>query len=200
MLRIGVAGNSGIYKTSEILYRIYAIKGAGQEGEAHGLLPEIHMFCFELSDEIPCLVNDSEFDILIINSHCKGMYDNLTSKYNLPLSKVIIINSDEREIMNYLPNNATQKLITYGINNKACVTASSMAEGACTICIQRAFASLSGRQLVQQEFTINSLKGIRSKEEEARESELENKTYSLLAAVTCALISDIPIDIIEKLY
>lgn len=43
-------------------------------------------------------------------------------------------------------------VITYGLNNKASVTASSIADGAMQVCIQRGFKSLGGSAYEPQEF------------------------------------------------
>ncbi|MCL2378838.1 MAG: hypothetical protein FWC77_06905 [Defluviitaleaceae bacterium] len=63
----------------------------------------------------------------------------------------LVANADDKEIFPYLsPRKA--KLITYGFNNKACVTASSVTDDGLHICIQRSFTTLDGAIRDPQEF------------------------------------------------
>ena len=60
----------------------------------------------------------------------------------------LIVNTDSR--ISPLPSN--KGVITYGLNGKASVTASSIADEALQVCIQRGFRSLSGCPYEPQEF------------------------------------------------
>ena len=63
----------------------------------------------------------------------------------------LVVNADDKNIFPYLqPRRA--KLITYGFNNKACVTASSITDDGLHICIQRSFETLDGITRDPQEF------------------------------------------------
>ncbi|MCL2403912.1 MAG: hypothetical protein FWC92_00050 [Defluviitaleaceae bacterium] len=63
----------------------------------------------------------------------------------------LVANADDKEIFPYLsPRRA--RLITYGFNNKACVTASSVTDDGLHICIQRSFTTLDGTTRDPQEF------------------------------------------------
>ena len=63
----------------------------------------------------------------------------------------LVVNADDKAIFPYLAaRNA--KLITYGFNNKACITASSVTDEGLHICIQRGFTALDGEQRDPQEF------------------------------------------------
>ena len=63
----------------------------------------------------------------------------------------LVVNADDKMIFPYLsPHKA--KLITYGFNNKACITASSITDDGIQICIQRAFTTLGGGKHDPQEF------------------------------------------------
>ena len=63
----------------------------------------------------------------------------------------LVVNADDKEIFPYLsPRSA--RLITYGFNNKACVTASSVTDEGLHICIQRSFTTLDGKTQDPQEF------------------------------------------------
>jgi len=63
----------------------------------------------------------------------------------------LVVNADDKEIFPYLsPRRA--KLITYGFNNKACITASSITDDGLHVCIQRSFSTLDGATRDPQEF------------------------------------------------
>ena len=63
----------------------------------------------------------------------------------------LVVNADDKEIFPYLsPRSA--RLITYGFNNKACVTASSVTDDGLHVCIQRSFDTLDGTTRDPQEF------------------------------------------------
>jgi len=69
----------------------------------------------------------------------------------LPAEGYLVVNADDKSIFPYLqPTNA--KLITYGFNNKACITASSITDESLHICIQRSFQTLNGTQKDPQEY------------------------------------------------
>ena len=63
----------------------------------------------------------------------------------------LIINSDDKEIFPLLSKNKA-KLITYGFNNRACITASSVTDENLQVCIQRAFYGIDGEEREPQEF------------------------------------------------
>ena len=63
----------------------------------------------------------------------------------------LVVNADDKAIFPYLTAQPA-RLITYGFNNKACITASSITDEAMHICIQRAFTGLDGTMCDPQEF------------------------------------------------
>jgi UDP-N-acetylmuramyl tripeptide synthase len=70
------------------------------------------------------------------------------------------------------------KLITYGFNGKACVTASSVAENWVHCCLQRSLPTLAGGLLEEQEFPVAIPAG--------------RNIYAVLAAATAALMAGVP--------
>jgi len=66
----------------------------------------------------------------------------------------LVVNADDKAIFPYLPQAA--KLITYGFNNKACITASSITDEGLHVCIQRTFMGLDGDQRDPQEFAATT--------------------------------------------
>ena len=73
------------------------------------------------------------------------------TNYALDLAEYnyLIVNADHEII----PPASSAGLITYGFNGKASVTASSVADEALQVCIQRGFLTLSGSPLLPQEFS-----------------------------------------------
>jgi UDP-N-acetylmuramyl pentapeptide synthase len=66
----------------------------------------------------------------------------------------LIVNADDAAIFPFLAkkNNAA-KIITYGFNAKACITASSISENNVQVCIQRGFVGPGGNVCEPQEFS-----------------------------------------------
>ncbi|MCL2187821.1 MAG: hypothetical protein FWC16_02175 [Defluviitaleaceae bacterium] len=64
----------------------------------------------------------------------------------------LIINADDAEIFPAL-GQTQAKVITYGFNPRACITASSVTEDGLQVCIQRAFVDLEGVERAPQEFS-----------------------------------------------
>ena len=63
----------------------------------------------------------------------------------------LIVNADDKEIIPMLEN-FRAKLITYGFNNRACITASSVTNDGVQVCIQRVFLGLDGAEREPSEF------------------------------------------------
>jgi hypothetical protein len=64
----------------------------------------------------------------------------------------LIINADDKQIFPLLGESEAQ-IITYGFNNRACVTASSVTEDGVQVCIQRAFTGADGTKRIPGEFS-----------------------------------------------
>jgi len=64
----------------------------------------------------------------------------------------LVVNADDRAIFPLLASSEA-KLITYGFNNKACITASSVTDDGVQVCIQRAFYGIDGAEKLPQEFS-----------------------------------------------
>jgi hypothetical protein len=64
----------------------------------------------------------------------------------------IIVNADDAEIFPAL-GQTKAKVITYGFNPRACITASSVSEDGLQLCIQRAFVDMEGTTRTPQEFS-----------------------------------------------
>ncbi len=122
----------------------------------------------------------TEYDIVIINRPY-----NFAEKFIslLTPNDVLLINSDNKKINKCLKNNKA-KIITYGLNNRACVTASSVVESqykTVQCCVQRSLPTFKGEFIFQQEFSVNS-------------TSCYVDVNCILACVTAAIINDVPID------
>ena len=96
--------------------------------------------CFE--PKINVLVADSS-DLLLPN-----LIQSLTNE------DFLIINTDEVDIFATLERNCA-KVITYGFNSRACITASSVTDDSLQLCIQRAFVDWTGKVRSPQEFSAS---------------------------------------------
>ena len=121
------------------------------------------------------------YHIIIMNSSLEGAEQYLAQ---IEPNGVLLINSDDKDIEVQLPERKIH-IITYGLNQKACVTASSMLEEkAIQCCVQRTIPTLRGEELCPQEFSIGILQ--------------IQDIHSVLAGVTAAIVGNIPIDRINS--
>ena len=118
-------------------------------------------------------------DILVATGGAKTRYNILELKPN----SFLIMNPDQKEILADAAN-SHGILITYGFNNKVCVTASSVMENEIQICIQRDLPTLSGKSVEQQEFGVSA---------DMQQYGPEN----LLAAITAALVADVEVMVLN---
>lgn len=64
----------------------------------------------------------------------------------------LIVNADDADIFPAL-GKTRARVITYGFNPRACITASSVSENGLQVCIQRAFVDMEGTTRAPQEFS-----------------------------------------------
>lgn len=103
-------------------------------------------------------IKNITFESIIINEDIQEML--IHSKYLeniLKKAKYIIINSDIIKDIRIIGNSAIN-VITYGLNNKAIITISSVREEDILICIQKSFKNIYGKDLEEQEINIKILK------------------------------------------
>ncbi|AOY76229.1 Mur ligase family protein [Clostridium formicaceticum] len=145
-------------------------------------------------------VQGIKFDIAVhtnierdhLNFH-KTVEDYIASKKKLfdqlPQGKFAVINLDDHNALKLLENNRHILVVTYGLNAKATITASTIDTDFSTsfnYCLQRGLTTLSGIEVEAFEYpiTINLLG--------------KHNIYNTLAAVTCGLLLDIPINHMAK--
>ena len=130
MRRIGVVGDNGAV-ADELKFLSHSLGG--------GLI-------VETNPQREC------YDVLLLHDRPRGLTE-LSLNCN-----AIVMNSDENILSELLPNllrNAIPQLVlTYGFNSKASITASSVYEGTCCICVQREFTTTSGIHRERQELTV----------------------------------------------
>lgn len=135
------------------------------------------------------------FDILIFEN-CGIIEEKIEKNILNSISgeNILLINSDDKKIFKFLngSNKIKAKLITYGLNSKACITDSSMQnendifkEFQC--CVQRTIPILKQTKIEPQEFKV-----ILKKYENAN-------IYSILAAVSASIICGIQINSFSKI-
>jgi len=145
-------------------------------------------------------VHGIDFDIAIhtnierdhLNFH-KTMEDYILSKKklfdNLSEGKLGLINVDDPNCIRLLEGNNNMVVVTYGLNEKASVTASSIDTefpSYFNYCLQRGLTTLSGIDIEPFEYPMQlNLYGT-------------HNIYNALAAVTCCLLLDVPIQSIAR--
>jgi len=125
------------------------------------------------------LVETAPIDILVASGGSDIAHGVIESQVN----RFFIINPDQKDIL-ACATNSQSLLITYGFNNKVCVTASSVMENEIQICVQRELPTLSGGLVEQQEFGIEA-------DTEKHSSEI------LLAAISAALVADVQVMVLK---
>ncbi|MCL2839842.1 MAG: hypothetical protein FWE05_03630 [Defluviitaleaceae bacterium] len=86
----------------------------------------------------------------------------------------LVVNADDKTIFPLLSGNEA-KLITYGFNTRACITASSVTDDGLQVCIQRGFQGIDGTEREPQEFSARGK---------------EDSTSMLGAAAAWAVLND----------
>lgn len=117
------------------------------------------------------------------------MYLNMSDISNKKYDKPIIINNDKPYALTIINDRSDNLIITYGLNKKAAVTATSIDYGertAFSYCLQRTFYSKTGKRIEPFEVPI-TIKGLGI-----------NRIYAALAAISCALYYDIDMKTIKK--
>jgi len=126
------------------------------------------------------------FDILVFQN-CDIIKRNLKNSIlsNISNKNILIVNLDNKDIFKSL-DGLNARLITYGLNGKSCITASSIQNSENYIqqmqcCIQRTIPTFLGNKLEPQEFKI------------VLNQHKNNDVYIILAAVSAALICGVDI-------
>ena len=98
-------------------------------------------------------IKNIKFDTILINKEIESNREYL--KRILENAKYLIINSDI-ELKQDIYQDIKLQIITYGFNNKATITASSVTENSIIICAQRNIKGINQNQIEQQEYNIKT--------------------------------------------
>lgn len=142
------------------------------------------------SKTVDSIINlDLYFDILICTSYNQNSYKNLYTKKLVKKAKYIIINTDDVNSKDILDRNTKALIVTYGLNNKATITASSFNSSnniEFNLYIQREYNAINGIKIELMEMPIAiNLVG-------------ETNIYYGLGAIACVLSCGITVDKLEK--
>ena len=128
------------------------------------------------------------FDVLLQTSLIQEEYSNPFIKNIVSKAKYIIMNIDDEESMHILDENMGGLIITYGINKKATITASSFSISnniKFNLCLQREYNTINGMKMEPMEIPITlNLIG-------------RTNIYHGLGSIACGLICGIDIDQIK---
>ena len=148
------------------MIKIGILDGDKQEATKELLLSFITNQPIEICDRLY-----QPLDILIVN---KAPLDEDISHGQMS-PNIIIANSDDRQVLQFVSPIEAQ-IITYGLNPKAAITASSHFDDIYVICIQRAMTTIFDVPILPCEFSVKALKGQKGFDE------------SVMGAVATALI------------
>ncbi len=168
MINIGIFSDDSKDRTAEFIDTFLSTSSL-QYKITKDLREDSKKFCGKIS-----------FDIIVVNFLKES--DDIIFKEKISC-KNVVLNSD------VISNNGSALMLrrpplTFGLNPKACITASSLGVDCVTCCIQRSFESIFGQQIYQQEIVFNI--GCD-----------ENTAVSILAATACGLLCGIsPEDIL----
>lgn len=124
-------------------------------------------------------------DVIIDTGLTKKDYNNPSIKSLVKNSKYFIMNIDEKDSINLLDESIKSLIVTYGLNQKATVTASSLTfdnKIRFNLCFQRECHTITGSKIEPMEFPITiDLIG-------------RSNFYDSLAAISFGLIYGIPVE------
>ena len=152
MLSVGVIGNSG-KEIAKTFLRMY---------------PDM-IQCYHITEDTP---PPTKVNVLVAAEPSPLLASVLPT---LGYGDYLVVNADDRRIFPLL-DLCGAKLITYGFNTRACITASSVTRDDMQICIQRAFYGIDGAERVPCEFS-------------AKLDSHESSFTVLGAAAVCAVLS-----------
>ena len=102
-------------------------------------------------------IKNIKFETIVVNENPSILLQ--SSKYLeniLKNAKYLIVNSDVIENVDMLKSNA--KIITYGLNQHAIITVSSIKNENILMCIQESIRDIKGKTIEQQEVNIEIIK------------------------------------------
>ena len=134
MAIIGIVGGDSC-ETAHLFLQMYQDKFKNTLHESYKITGDdgISLVCIDEN-------TTSKPNIWIIQEAMENWHPNSES--------LLVINADSKPIPAY------GKALSYGFNGKASVTASSVADSAMQVCVQRGFTTLNGQVIEPQEFKV----------------------------------------------
>lgn len=148
---------------------------------------------FEITPELveSIMKLNIEFDIILHTNLESKDYKKQGINKLIKSAKYIVINIDESQYFYLLKDNVTSIVISYGLNNKATVTASSLKlseDIQFNICIQREILGLNNQIIEPMEHPIyTELIG-------------SSKVYNIISSIICLMICDIKLEEIKDAF
>lgn len=148
---------------------------------------------FEITPELVNSISklNINFDIVLHTSLEPKDYKNVLVNELIKNAKYFIMNIDEKGSFNLLRNNVTSIVVSYGLNKKATVTASSLELSEkiqFNICIQREIFTLNNQKIEPMEYPIyTELIG-------------SSKIYHIISSIICLLIYGIKLEKIKDIF
>ncbi len=107
-------------------------------------------------------------------------------------AKYLIVNSDIEANLNIL-DNLEVKVVTYGFNSKATITASSVTDEDMLICVQRSIEDINGKEIEPQEISVgkagtDEITKLKQSDEKKFNTETLKDTNSIMAIIAILLI------------
>ena len=139
MPAVGIVGNNGREMTRAFLRM--------SRGTAN---------CYHITDRQP---HGPKVNVLVASEASPVLADVVPS---LESEDFLIVNADDKNIfplLDKISTNKNAKLITYGFNNRACITASSVTNDDVQVCIQRGFTGIEGAEREPHEFSARVFDG-----------------------------------------
>ena len=103
-------------------------------------------------------IRNIRFETIVINENIEELLSN--SKYLEDIiknAKYLIVNTDIIKNIDIIENE-NLNIITYGLNNKATITISSVKDEDILICIQKQYTDMNGKEIEQQDVNIKIFK------------------------------------------
>ena len=93
------------------------------------------------------------FNVLVINDNLERVKNNEELERIIENSRIILLNIDYKENIDFLKHSKALEVVTYGFNQKATVTIVSFDEGNITLDFQRKIISLNNEVIEEKEIT-----------------------------------------------
>lgn len=192
---IGVLSQEGNNITYQIIKEILSNSGYEflYDNNTFSILSNNHDFImiFQLTKKIVDKIKDLNLclDIVVDTGLQEIDYYDLSIRSLVKNSKYFIMNVDDKDSVKILTDDIESLIVTYGLNTKATLTASSLVFDSnirSNICLQRECTTIKGKEIEPMEFpvTINLIG--------------RSNFYNSLAAVAFGIIYGIPIEIINS--